>query len=422
MKWRVAQPAFVSVTQFHNILLERGLRPVINRRKILPIFLCLLLVVVTALVVAYIQSGREHVRGAWMTGYGTGYPTPDEIDRTITAAKAAKLNLIIVEVRRSADAYYRSDIEPLASGIPPNFDPLAYLLKIAHAEGINVHAWVSVYRIWRGDSTPSDPEHLANKHPDWIARSYGGDINAPAGIFVDPGVPNARDYITRVVTDIVRRYDIDGLHLDFIRYPDAQWGYSKISLDRYFAETGAQAKPKPNDLRWQEWKRDQVTDAVRAIRREVRRLKPELLTSAATIAYGSCPARFSDTYAYKHLGQDWRRWLSEDLIDANMPMNYRDTRRPEKLDEFREWLAPLSKWSCEKPVFVGLASYMSDAQAVEAQVDEVRRAGLDGFVVFCFNASGIRVMESRDKLAFSLAKTDSCWKKWKGNCGRFLDD
>lgn len=368
----------------------------------------------------YIYTGREYVRGAWITGYGTGYMTPGEVDRTIAAAKAAKLNLLVVEVRRSANAYYRSGLEPVDSSVAPGFDPLDCLIKKAHAEGIKVHAWVSICRVWRGDSFPPDPAHLVNRHPDWLARSYADKVKAPDGIFIDPGVPDAANYTVRVVTDIARRYDIDGLHLDFIRYPGAQWGYSTTALKRYYAEAGTKARPEPDDPHWQEWRREQVTNLVRNLRHKVRRIKPKLLMSAATIAYGECPAEFSDTFAYKHLGQDWQRWLSDDLIDAHMPMNYRDTRQPEKLEEFNRWLYSFKKWSGGKPVFVGLAAYISDAKAIEAQVDEVRKAGHDGFVVFCFNESGIRVAESRDKLTRSLSETDSCWRKWSASCGAFL--
>jgi uncharacterized lipoprotein YddW (UPF0748 family) len=312
-------------------------------------------------------------------------------------------------------------LEPVASGIEPGFDPLAGLLKKAHKEGIRVHAWVSVYRIWRGGLESAPADHLARQHPEWLARSYDGALEVQDGIFLDPGVPDAVNHNTRIIADIVRRYDIDGLHLDFVRYPSENWGYSEIALKRYRAETGTKAKPLPDDPQWQEWKRRQVTASVRTIRQEVRRIKPNLPISAATIAYGRCPSEFSDTYAYKYLGQDWQGWLEEGLIDANMPMNYRDTRQSDKQAEFSEWLDAFGKWDGGKPVFVGLATYTSDAKTVESQIEQVRRAGLDGFVVFCFNESGMRVGESRGTLVRALSRTDSLLKRWPAAPGRFRD-
>ena len=373
-----------------------------------------------ACIVAYVFSGRQYVRGAWITGFGSGYLTPAEVDRTIAAAKAAKLNLLIVEVRKSADAYYRSDMEPLALGVAPGFDPLADLLEKAHAEGIKVHAWVSVYRVWRGNSHPTDPRHLANRHPEWLCLSREGVVNAPDGIFVDPGVPEAVNYTVKVVADIVRSYNIDGLHLDFVRYPDRRWGYSQAALARYRGETRVEGTPSPDDALWQQWRREQVTNSVRTIRRVVERLKPGLPISAATIAYGDCSTEFADTFAYKYLGQDWWRWLSEDLLDANMPMNYRDARRPESLQQFRDWLPAFRKWGAGKPVFVGLAAYMNDSDSLTEQIEEVRRHDMDGFVVFCFNESGIRVVQSRHSLARTLAGTDSWWRKWRTSGAAFL--
>jgi uncharacterized lipoprotein YddW (UPF0748 family) len=371
-------------------------------------------------ILAYVFSGTPYVRGAWMTGYGEGYLTPSQVDRTITAAKNAKLNLLFVEVRKSADSYYRSGVEPLAPGIAPGFDPLAYLLKRAHAEGIKVHAWVSVYRVQRGSKLPADPSHLANRHPEWLALSDSGTVATPDGIFIDPASREALQYTERVIADIVRRYDIDGLHLDFIRYPGARWGYSKAALNRYRHETGVTAKPRPDDPMWQEWRRRQVTECVRSIRRKARAIKPHLLISAATITYGECPADFHNTFAYRSLGQDWSGWLAEGLIDANVPMNYRNTLQPAKREEFRKWLHAFRRWGGGRPVFVGMAAYTSYSRAVAGQIEDVRRQDLDGFVIFCFNESGTRVTENRKYLTLSLSQTNSIWRKWHGSCGEFL--
>lgn len=365
-------------------------------------------------------SRPQPLRGAWITGYGTGYMTPAQVDRTIAAAKAARLNALFIEVRRSANAYYRSSLEPMDPSVSQGFDPLAYILKRAHAEGISIHAWVSVCRVWRGASSPADRNHLVNLHPEWLALSSNGEISAPDGIFIDAGVPEARNHTVRVITEIVSRYEIDGLHLDFIRYPAVTWGYSRIALQRYQTETGATEKPAPDDAAWQQWRRNQVTNLVEAIRHEVGAAKPGLPISAASICYGECPEAFEDTFAYANLGQDWRLWLANGLIDANVPMNYRDTRRPGELEEFRAWLARYDEWGGGRPVFVGLASYMSDSDAVRSQIEDVRRAGLDGFVVFCLNQSGVRVTESRDRLADSISSTAALHPSWHSSCGPFV--
>ncbi len=390
-----------------------------RRRLVSAILFGLALLAILAVVFLNLARPRP-MRGAWITGYGTGYMTPAQVDRTIAAAKAAKLNALFIEVRRSANAYYRSSMEPMDPSVEPGFDPLANILRAAHAEGISVHAWVSVCRVWRGQSPPTDPDHLVNRHPDWLAVSSSGKVNAPDGVFIDPGIPEARDHVVQVVSEIVRRYDIDGLHLDFIRYPASTWGYSQTALRRFCAETGVTEKPAPNDPAWQQWRRNQVTNLVEAIRQEVSAAKPDLPISAATICYGECPETFEDTFAYKHLGQDWGLWLVNGLIDASMPMNYRDTRLPGKLEEFSGWLSHYNEWSGGRPVFVGLAAYMSDAETVRSQIDDVRRAGLDGFVVFCFNESGVRVNESRDHLVDGISSTASPPLAWRASCGAFL--
>jgi uncharacterized lipoprotein YddW (UPF0748 family) len=396
----------------------RHVRPVGHVRLVFSILAALLLVG----FLFYVRSGKPYVRGAWITGYGTGYLTPAQVDRTIAAAKQAKLNLLFVEVRKSADAYYKPGIEPLASNVTPGFDPLAYLVKKAHAEGIKVHAWVSVYRVYRGNALPANPSHLANRHRDWLALSDTGKVVAPDGVFIDPANLKARQYTVRVIADIVRRYDIDGLHLDFIRYPGPRWGFSKTALKRYRNETGVRGKMGYDEPMWEQWRRQQVTDCLRAIRRKVKKIKPQLLLSAATIAYGECYKDFESTYAFRAVGQDWRGWLTEGLLDANVPMDYRNTLEPAKLGEFRRWLPAFRRWGGGKPVFVGLASYASYSRAVARQIEDVRRQDLDGFAVFCFNESGVRIAEDRKYLARSLAETDSIWKKWHGSAGEFLEN
>ena len=337
-----------------------------------------------------VPARGDELRGAWVTAWNPGFFTPAEADATIKAAKDANLNALFVQVRKAADAYYNSTLEPHAADFAPDFDPLAYIIDKAQAEGIQVHAWLNVYRVWKDEEMPSDPNHLVNRHPDWLNKTASGAVRASEGIYVDPGVPEARDHFASVVAEVASRYDVDGIHLDYIRYPGREWGYSDAALSRYYAQAGSTTRPKPDDPKWLRWRRDQVTEMVKMVRERVRAAKPNVRLSAATIAWGDRPASFYASSPYAKVCQDWRSWLANGLLDANVPMNYKVETSSNAAREFRNWLSGFEKWSAGKPVYVGIAVYSNEVADTVKQIEAVRKARHDGFVLFSFNQSARR--------------------------------
>lgn len=326
-------------------------------------------------------------RGAWVTAWTPGFFTREEIDGTIAAAKKAKLNALFIQVRKNGDAYYKSETEPRGNGIAADFDPLAIVIEKAHAAGIEVHAWVNTVRMWASKTAPTDPKHIVNRHPEWVNKDASGATRASEGLYLDPGIPEAREYIASVVEEIAKNYEVDGIHLDYIRYPGKNWGYSDPALRNYYAASGRSAKPAPDDANWLQWKRDQVTELVRLIRQKVKAVRPNALLSASTIAWGDCPAEFASTTPYALACQDWKRWLSEGLIDANIPMNYKQESSAKQATSFRNWLAGFAKWSSGKPTYVGIDVHINQAAEAVRQIQAIRKAGLEGFVLFSFNES-----------------------------------
>jgi uncharacterized lipoprotein YddW (UPF0748 family) len=343
-----------------------------------------LLITITASVPS---CSNEELRGAWVTAWREGFFTPQQVDATIAAAKKVGINALFIQVRKNADAYYLSDTEPLGSEIAPGFDPLAYVVEKAHAEGIEVHAWINSCRIWSSKDPPTDPKHIAIRHPEWINKDFDGNTRASEGLYLDPGIPEVRDYVASVAEEIVRKYNVDGIHLDYIRYPGKKWGYSAEALDQYYRQSGATDKPNPDDPKWLQWKRNQVTELVRLVRKKVRSVKPNVLISAATIAWGDCPADWTVSSPYVLVCQDWKRWMAEGLLDANCPMNYKVEKNPKNAREFRNWLVGFKRWSSGKPTYVGINIHDNQIADVARQIEAVRKYGLQGFVLFSFNQS-----------------------------------
>ena len=338
------------------------------------------------------------VRGVWITSWDSGFFTSEQVDATIAAAKQAGMNALFIEVRKFADAYYDSKIEPRGSNVPQGFDPLAYTIKQAHGKGIQVHAWVVVYRAWCGAKPgPKDPNHIVNKHPEWVLLSKDGKNWAGGGIYLDPGIPEAREYIVSVFEDIAKRYKVDGIHYDYVRYPGRDWGYSAAALKRYYADTGAKAKPATNDPKWLQWKRDQVTALVKLARDRIKAANPKIAISAATIPWGGCPDDFTNTSAYRDVGQDWKKWMEDGLIDINIPMNYKPETTDSMKASFRKWTDNSGKWRGKGVVYQGIDANNQSAANMVKQIEYCRKVGQPGFVLFEFNAD-----KHREALAAAL--------------------
>jgi hypothetical protein len=142
---------------------------------------------------------------------------------------------------------------------------------------------------------------------------------------IDPGVPGAAEWTYRVYLDVVRSYPVDGIHFDFIRYGGPRWGYAPQSVARFNARYHRKGQPAWDDPLWQQFRRDQVTDLVRKVYANALAVRPNLVVSAALIAWGDGPqteADWQQTSAYRSVYQDWQTWLNEGLLDLACPMTY----------------------------------------------------------------------------------------------------
>ena len=242
------------------------------------------------------------------------------------------MNAVFVQMRKRADSYYASHYEPWATDDLEHFDALAYLCRQAHAPGlprIQVHAWINACAVGGNKG----PQSLVKMHPDWLSLSDTGADYDGESTKIDPGNPAAADWTYRVYLDVVRHYDVDGIHMDFIRYGGSgptvgHWGYNAVSVARYNARYGTTGQPLWNDPRWRLWRRDQVTALVRRVSVEAHALKPHIIVSAATICWGDGPkddaAYEAKSASYSEVFAPWRDWLRDGLLDLNCPMTYFD--------------------------------------------------------------------------------------------------
>lgn len=337
-------------------------------------------------------AGRPEIRAVWVDAFHAGIRSPEEAAQLVADAKRLHLNTLIVQVRRRGDALYAGALEPPLDDphYDPAFDALGHIVEAAHAEGLRVHAWINAMPVWRDEVPPKDPRHVFNLHgpraagdDGWLTSSREAVQKFPVGYFLDPGHPAAQEHLVRVYTDIVRRFRVDGIHFDYIRYPETETsmprgsnvGYNPVSVRRFQRATGRTDVPAPDDELWTAWRRQQVTQLVRRISIEARAINPAIQVSAATIAWGKPPASFGDfanASPMQRIFQNWQAWLEEGLLDMACPMNYAREHDPRVREWFNGWIAWEKRYKAGRLLVIGVGGYLSTADNVLAQLARAR--------------------------------------------------
>ena len=328
-------------------------------------------------------QAQAEFRGFWVDGFNQGFHTPEQVDTLLQRVRAAHMNAVIVQMRKRGDAHYASPLEPFATQQQEGFDALAYLIERAHSETprIEVHVWLNCHPIWPGSGWPSDPKHILNRRPEIQTEDYDGKRITEVGYAGDWGHPVYQEWFAKVVLDIVRRYDIDGIHFDYIRYTGERWGYNPMSVERFNRRYGRAGKPEPTDPLWKQWRRDQVTAAVRNIYAQATALKPRLKVSAALITWGDGPQNADDWVnrsAYRAVFQDWQSWLREGILDMAIPMVYYNEANPRLAEYYRRWATFLKDHQHGRIGVVGVGNYLNTIENTLRQVEFARQPSPSG--------------------------------------------
>jgi uncharacterized lipoprotein YddW (UPF0748 family) len=353
--------------------------------------------------------------------FNTTLNNHSDVVAVVNNARAANANAIFAQVRRRGDSWYLNSLEPAPDFIPiaAGFDPLGDLIAEAHASRIEVHAFVIVGAVWNKNPNfapsatlgpPTDPNHVFNLHGgydpvtqriiqgpnNWLTRTLlpdGGTISFQghrigSDFWLDLGHPDAAAYTAEVLLHLVRNYDIDGLHLDRIRYPElsvsgqtpstgTNIGYNETSVARFQRRYGIEAgapPPAQNDLLWNQWRRDQVSNLVRRVYLNAIAIKPQLKVSAALIAFGGGPTTepgWNSAEAYWRVYQDWRAWTEEGILDVAMPMNYKAEHSTTNVPLYERWNEWAKNHQYNRAVVIGNGVFLN---AIEGTLRQTRRA------------------------------------------------
>lgn len=282
---------------------------------------------------APIEIKNEEFRATWVsTIYNLDWPSKKglsiseqkgEFISLLNGLQKAGLNAVIVQVKPTADSFYPSAYGPWSEyltgvqGKNPGYDPLAFMIEETHKRGMEFHAWFNPYRVSVKDDIEALVEdHPARKNPDWVV-SYGGKL------YYNPGVPEARQFVIDSILEVVKKYNVDGVHLDDYFYPYPEKGVAFPDDDLYNTNKRRASESK------EEWRRDNINDFIK-------NLYGSIKTQKKNVAFGVSPfgiwrnksddVKGSDTRggvtSYDSLHADTKYWIEQGWLDYIAPQVY----------------------------------------------------------------------------------------------------
>lgn len=287
-----------------------------------------IIILICTLPILKITAQPKHeIRAAWLTtAYGLDWPKEkanspegikrqkDELRHILDELKTANFNTILFQTRIRGDVIYPSNIEPYSSALTgksgknPGYDPLAFAIEECHKRGMEFHAWVVAIPLGRANHVRSLGKSSVTKRKPAICKQYKGEW------FLDPGNPGTKEYLSSIIKEIVNGYDVDGIHLDYIRYSDRPANFpDKNTFKKY-----GKGKTLNN------WRRDNITSIVRYIYHDVKAVKPWVKVSSSPVGKFKDTSRYSSYgwNAYNTVFQDAQGWLREGIHDILFPMMY----------------------------------------------------------------------------------------------------
>ena len=333
------------------------------------------------------------VRAMWVARWSI--TSLDAVSRVVELAKKYGYNALFVQVRGRGDAFYKSHYEPRAEDLkdqPADFDPLGLILEEAHKNGIQVHAWLNTHYVWGSSSKPVSPQHIVNRRPDWLMRTIDNEITwtvgaQTEGAYTCPSNHYVREFLHKVFLDVVKNYNVDGVHLDFVRYPSPDYCYCDGCVQRFaefmdftlLPEDRAVISNYPSRLayilayptKWDEWRQQQITTLVAGIYKDVKKAKPSVAVSAAVFP------NWED--AANNRFQDWKKWLADKQLDFICPMAY-----SQKTETVAQQIGEAVTAAGTIPVYAGIGSWQTTAESTAEKIDQSRKAGARGVILFSY--------------------------------------
>lgn len=363
------------------------------------------------------NSPKREFRAAWIATVSNidwpskpGLPAvqqQQELIARLDALRAMGCNAVILQIRPASDALYDSKIEPWSRFLTgkqgqqpfPVYDPLAFAIEEAHKRCMELHAWFNPFRaLTDSKKNPNPASHITYTHPDWII-SYGGKS------YIDPGVPEAREYVTKVIMDVVKRYDIDGVHLDDYFYP-----YRIAGLE--FGDARSYGRFKESFTNKDDWRRNNVSTFVATLYTNIKSTKNFVKFGISPFGVWRNASKDPEGSAtrggqtcYDDLYSDILLWQKKGWVDYTLPQLYWE--HGHRAAAFETLLPWWENHSYKRHMYYGLGVYrMAESKApiwqgpkeILSQIEEIRAKSENPGVVFysasSFNKIGAALADS----------------------------
>lgn len=331
---------------------------------------------------------KREVRGVWITTLGgldwpkTKASSPQGVARQkqelitiLNQLQACRINTVFLQTRVRGSVIYPSRIEPWDVALTgqydrsPGYDPLAFAIEECHKRGMELHAWVVTVPAFKvAQAKRIGKKSLMHTHPSWLKRHADT-------YYLDPGLPGTADYIADICQEITERYDIDGIHFDYIRYPENPESFPDAPTYKKFG----QGKSK------RAWRRDNITAITRLAYQRVKAIKPWVRMSCSPVGKYQDVARYSAKgwAALTTVYQDAQGWLSEGIMDMLCPMMYFQG------NHFFPFAADWQEQSCGRIIAPGLGIYFMSPKekdwewgVIQRELCYMRQQGLGGEAYF----------------------------------------
>ncbi|MEO0852372.1 MAG: family 10 glycosylhydrolase, partial [Cyanobacteria bacterium J06648_11] len=295
-------------------------------------------------------TALPEVRAIWLDrGTIVEAGSPQRLAEVFDRLEATGINTVFFETINAGFPIYPSKIAPAQNPLTRNWDPLKAAVQLARERDMELHAWMWTFAVGntRHNVLPqvnlprSYPGPVISANPDWANKDNRGNIFPPGQpeTWLDPANPAVRSYLLSMIREMVADYGVDGVHLDYIRYPfqnpgsRATFGYGRAARQQFQNRAGVDPlslDPKGNPVKWEQWtqfRADQVSNFVAQASETVRQIDSRVILSTAVYS-------MPDTERMQKLQQQWEIWIGRGDIDLLVPMTYAEsTRRLEQLVE-----------------------------------------------------------------------------------------
>ena len=355
----------------------------------------------------------EKIQGAvWLSAEGGLYRDAVRLDPLLGAMARMPFGELIVQVVDDGRTYYNTPLLPRAIGLSASLDPLGQMLEKLRADDarpLRMIAWIEPLAMGNVNlPLPTELRPVEAEHPEWLSVDREGRRHdADGNQYLEPGLPEVRQWLAQLVGDLAKRYPVDGIYFDPVSDAGPEWGYHPTVVQEWRRRTGRQGIPEVNDAEWIALRGEMLTETLRAMSQAARRARPGIIVGVGVSAAGPAPesaAGFELTAPWRREHQPWPRWMELKLVDRVYLKNFRG--EAEEGETFTAWTAFAldQEQRSGVPAYIGVAGYLNESIPALRQLQRGAQMGARGLALATWQQP-TRDPATRDLFLSAVAET-----------------